>query len=328
VERPLRRADWTSWWRRALVPVGALGVLAVVITATVPPVEASTARLTAVAPATRAAAGVAPPVLALGRDVTPAQPLRVWTFGDSVMADSVPGITAALQATGDVQVVVSSAFGGWGLSTDHSWSTEAAQIIATYHPEVVMGTWSWDDELAQANPAAYQAQLVQNLNAVLTPGNGVDAVVLLQFPQGGPNPYLIYPSDRTAKWAEQNGMQIAWNDAAQQAVQSFPGHALYLSTQDLFAPGGRFFTWYRTPGGSWVRARKLDNTHMCPYGAAEFGALVVQELTPVLHLAPMAPGWQLGAWVNSPNYNDPPGACPADQPPPGYAGIAIPGAPS
>jgi hypothetical protein len=304
-----------------------LGAVAIVAAATVPPVEASSARLT-VAPSARTSSDPPAPALLIGRSVTAAAPLRVWLFGDSVMADSTPGITAGLQATGEVQVVVNSAFGGWGFSTDHAFATESAQIIAKYHPEVVMGTWSWDDQWAQADPAGYLSQLVARLNSLLSPGNGVDAVVLLQFPQAGPNPYVNSPVSQAAKWAEQNTAQIAWNDLAQQAMQHFPGRGLYLSTQQVFAPGGRFFTWYRTPSGSWIRARKLDNMHMCPYAAAEFGALVVQELTPVLHLGPAPPGWQLGAWVSAPNYNDPPGACPDDQPPPGYAGLAIPGAPS
>ncbi len=45
VEQPLRRADWSQWWRRALVPTAVLGVMGVVLVATVPPVEASTARV-------------------------------------------------------------------------------------------------------------------------------------------------------------------------------------------------------------------------------------------------------------------------------------------
>jgi hypothetical protein len=67
---------------------------------------------------------------------------------------------------------------------------------------------------------------------------------------------------------------------------------------------------------------------MCPYGAAQLGALVVNDLTPALGLPPMAGGWELGSWVYEPNYNDPAGSCPADQPPPGYAGSAVPGPPS
>ena len=113
----------------------------------------------------------------------------------------------------------------------------------------------------------------------------------------------------------------------QRAVAMFPGQAVYLQTDQLFAPHDRFFTWTRTPTGAWIRARKLDNTHMCPYGAAELGSLIVDDLTPVLGLAAMAPGGGLGSWIHDANFNDPPGACPDDQPPPRYAGVIVPGPP-
>ena len=338
VERPLRRADWSVWRRRALVPVGLAAVLGALVAATVPPVEASTAavrvptivaqrvRATSSAPATTTT--TVPTPLPAGRVATPSDPLRAWIMGDSVMDDSEPGVTAALQATGDVQVVVNSAFGGWGLSTDTSFSADFARIIAQYHPEVVIGTWSWDDLLATENPQSYLDTLVRALHDILTPGDGVDLVVLLQFPQVGPSPEILDPTLQYQQWEASNTEQDAWNDVARQAVGFFPDHAMYLPTDQLFAPGGRFFTWMRTPSGAWLRARKIDSVHMCPYGAAEFGALLVSDLTPVLHLSPMAPGWELGDWVRDANFNDPPGACPADQPPPGYAGIPVPGPPS
>ena len=54
---------------------------------------------------------------------------------------------------------------------------------------------------------------------------------------------------------------------------------------------------------------------MCPYGAAAFGALLTEDFTPLLHLPPMRLGWEYGSWTSDPRYNDPPGACPGDQPP-------------
>ncbi len=328
VEQPLRRADWSPHWRRALAPVAVVGVAAVVFLATVPPVEAAAARACA-SPHRRGWCG---PRLASpsrpGGSISPADPVRAWTFGDSVMQDSAPGITAALEATGDVRVVANSSFGGWGLSTDKTWATDLPQIIRTWHPEIAVGTWSWDDELAQQNPDAYLAELVDALRTILTPGDGIDLVVLLQFPQVGPNPNLIDPVTEAADWKSANARQIIWNTIANEAVQFFPGRALYLPTTQLFAPGDRFFTWVRTASGSWIRARKLDNTHVCPYGAAQVGSLVDDDLTPVLGLAAMAPGWENGDWVHDANYDDPPGACPDDQPPPGYRGIPVPGPPS
>jgi len=323
VERPLRRADWSLPWRRALVPVGVCAVVAATLTALATPTQAATARVVvrAPAPATRTPAIELP----VGRVVSPAAPLRVWLIGDSVMSDSSPGIIAALDATGDVDVVLNSSFGGWGLSTDPGWAPYRAQVISEYHPELIIGTWSWDDPLAQGAPGPYLAELRGELRSMLTPGNGVDGVVLLQFPQVGPSPYYLDPAAAELAWAAQNDRQLAWNALAQAATASFPGHALYLRTDQLFAPGDRYFTWFRTPGGGWLRARKIDDTHVCPYGAAEFGALVVRDLTLVFELAPLRSGWELGSWVHDPRYSDPPGSCPADQPPPGYRGVAVPG---
>ncbi len=327
VEQPMRRVDWSLWWRRALVPAQVIAVAGVVLVATVPPVEASAARVR-LAPATRPAQETTPVTLPAGRVVTAADPLRAWILGDSVMADSAPGITAALEATGDVKVVADSAFGGWGLSTDKTWATDLARIVAQYHPEIVIGTWSWDDDLAQQDPQAYLVELTSALRTILAPGDGVDMVVLLQFPQVGPVPFVFDPLTQAAMWTKQVARQVIWNDVAGEAVRFFPGRAMYLRTDQLFAPHDRYFSWAKSPSGTWVRARKIDNTHMCPYGAAELGALVDSDLSPVLSLPAMTPGWELGDWVHDPNFNDPVGACPDDQPPPGYAGIAVPGPPS
>ena len=104
------------------------------------------------------------------------------------------------------------------------------------------------------------------------------------------SPVDLTPAQRWANWAKETAAQDAWDAVAQQAAAALPGQALYLRTDSVFAPGGNFLTWMRTANGTWVRARKLDNTHFCPYGAAELGALVTEDLTPVLHLAPMTPG--------------------------------------
>ena len=249
----------------------------------------------------------------------------MWLFGDSVMQDSSLGIIAALDATGEVSVPLNSTFPGWGLSTlGSTWPSWVAQNLAQSHPQIAIGSWSWDDPEALSDPVAYRALLERFIEAMLAPGDGVSVVVLLQFPQGGPPDSVTDPVVRQADWVKQTRQQDAWDAVARQAVTAFPGHALYLTTEQLFAPHGRFLTWMQTPQHKWVRARKLDNTHMCPYGAAQFGALVTGELTPYLHLPAMKPGWEFGSWTLDPRYNDPPGACPDDQPPPGYRGVPVP----
>ena len=326
VETPLRRADWGSWRRRAVAPVGALATAAVVVMGTAAPVAAGGAAVSRAptGPEAGPSLGPVPAALPAGRVPSPSDPLRVWIMGDSVMFDSSAGLTAALQATGRATVTANSSFGGWGLSTDHVWPSDAQRIINQYRPEVVIGTWSWDDELAAGDAAAYRARLEQAVRTILTPGDGVDLVVLLEYPPAGPSPIVPDPVLRAAKWKQQLQVQAAWNRVARSVTTAFPGHAAYLRTAPVFAPGGRVMTWMRLPGSTWIRARKLDNTHMCPYGAALFGSTVVTALERPLMLGGMAPGWETGAWTHDGRYNDPPGACPADQPPPGYTGTRLP----
>ncbi len=326
VERPLRRLDWRAWWQRSLVPLTLASTGAILVAGTVAPLQATGAPVSLpTVEATTLTAGASQttgPATPLGAAMPPGRsgPWRVWIMGDSVINDSSAGLTAALQSTGDAQVVVNSSFGGWGLSTDHVWPADAEQYIAQYHPQVVIASWSWDDALAAEQPAAYEARLQAALGVLLHPGDGVDLVVLLQLPQPGPSRYV---SDSTA-WAKEVARQDDWNQLASEAVLAFPGRAVYLQTSSVFAPNDRFMQWMKDADGTWIRARKVDGVHMCPYGAAELGALVTKDLTARLALGPMRGDWATAAWTHDPRYNDPPGACPADQPPAGYDGVAVP----
>ena len=343
IERPLRRADWAGLGRRLRIPafgfaaVGMAVTAVVIVVGTVAPPQASSGQVSLVqggpSPAHRStstAGGVPTDLLTPTRIRLPkassADPYRLWIFGDSVMQDSSLGVQAALGATGGVTTAVNSSFGGWGLSTDKVWPSDALAIMAQNRPQIAIATWSWDDDLALDDPSAYQRRIDDVVRLLLQ--HGVSLVVLLEFPAFGPNTETalqLTEAQRLASWEQRLRSQHAWDLAAQRAAAAFPAHALYLQTHELFAPNGYFSPWMRTAAGAWVRARKIDNTHFCPYGAAELGALVTADLTPVLGLGPMAPGWEEGTWINDPRYNDPAGACPADQPPtPNYRGVRIP----
>ncbi len=328
VERPLRRADWGALARRLRVPAasmataGVLATTAVIVAGTVGPPEVAQATVSSTA--IHNAAGT-PSIGEVDVPVaTREDPVRVGIFGDSVMVDSSLGITAALQSTGAMSVVTNTAFPGWGLTRDPAWPADVLPTVAASHPQIMIGTWYWDDRVAHADPAAYRARLERAMRALLAPGDGVELIVLLQYPQTGPNPSITDPAQQEADWARGEAWQVAWNTAAREAVKAFPGHAIYLTTEQLFAPDGRFLAWMRTSQGTWVRARKVDDDHMCPYGAAAFGALLTEDFTPLLHLPAMRPGWEYGSWTSDPRYNDPPGACPGDQPPAGYRGDPVP----
>jgi peptidoglycan/LPS O-acetylase OafA/YrhL len=332
VERPLRRADWGRLRQRIHVPApsfalaGLCATAILIIGGTVGPQRAESAQVSLSAiPSQPVGPGV--PLLDMPA-ASPSNPYRVWILGDSVMSDASLGVEAALQATGEMSVVLNSAFPGWGLTTDPGWVARAPSLIATYHPQIVIGTWSWDDTEAGDNPRLYEQRLQTALRVLLAPGDGVKAVILLQFPQGGPATEVTNVAVRKADYLHQTTVQNDWDNEARLATTAFPGHALYLTTSQLFAPDDRYYTWFKTPSGQWLRARKLDNTHFCPYGAAEFGALITEDLTSQLHLPAMKPGWEFGTWTHAPRYDDPPGACPADQPPPGYQGVPVPRTPA
>ncbi len=326
IERPLRRADWAGLARRVRIPAFGIAAAATVATAvvivagTVAPPQAGSGRITQAQAPQSAASHIRLP------RASASNPYRLWIFGDSVMQDSSLGVQAALGATGGVTTAVNSSFGGWGLSTDKVWPSDALALMAQYRPQIAIATWSWDDDLALDDPSAYQRRIDDVVRVLLA--HGVSLVVLLEFPAFGPNNQAtvqLTEAQRTAAWEQRLRTQQAWDLAAQRAVAAFPTHALYLQTHELFAPHGYFSPWMRTAAGTWVRARKIDNTHFCPYGAAELGALVTADLTPVLGLGPMAPGWEVGSWIHDPRYDDPAGACPADQPPtPDYRGVRIP----
>jgi peptidoglycan/LPS O-acetylase OafA/YrhL len=330
VERPLRTLDWGALGRRVHMPAPglALGSLALVSLLVVgSTVGTRSAGSATVSLTSGSLSGQSLSVLSGKRSGLPpasaANPYRVWIFGDSVMVDSSPGITAALDATGDVSVVMNSAFPGWGLTRDPNWPRDAAAEVARQRPQIALAFWSWDDEVAGQNPGAYRARLEADIRTLLAPPYNLQMVLLVQFPQAGPN-LAILPSIREGAWARQTRLQNVWDAAARQATAAFPGHAGYLTTSYLFAPDGRFRTWFQTPSGQWIRARKLDNDHFCPYGAASFGALVAADFRQMLGVAAPAPGWELGAWTHEHRYNDPPGACPNDQPPTGYRGLPVP----
>ena len=331
IESPLRRADWGGLGRRLHVPAfsfwsaGIIASAALTVVGTVGPAAAGSGQLvSAVAtdlPSPAPQPGLRPINVPSG---SATHPYRVWLFGDSVMADASPGVTAALEATGKASVVANSSYGGWGMTTDRGFPGDVQAMLSQDHPQIAMGTWSWDDTLASIDPTAYTERLEDAIRTLLSPAYGLQAVILVQFPQPGPATAIAEEAKRFAGWAHQTAVQEAWDADARLATSAFPGRALYLTTDRLFAPGGRFFTWFPTAGGGWVRARKLDNAHFCPFGAAEFGQLLTSDLSEVVSLSPPPPGWQLGTWTRDPRYNDPPGACPGDQPPARYRGITVP----
>jgi hypothetical protein len=225
--------------------------------------------------------------------------------GDSIMQSAEPGLAAALEATGVAHVVYDDAMPGWGLvnhsptrNLDYDWRSQWPSLIEHYRPELVVGMWTWDDDIAQADPAYYSRVLKQALSILLDRGDGLDGVMLLAVPALDPSPgYLAFY--RSTGWTRQltvSGLEAAgaaWDHLASSVAQQEDGRVVY-STATVAAG---------------TRGRATDGVHFCPAGAVVLGAAVAGQLASLLHLAQPSPGWQPRVAMD-PFYAVQPGLCP------------------
>ena len=341
VELPIRNGRLRRPMRVWLAPAAGLAAAAAVVVATIPaiadptPVAGTSAVVTAVHRTTQAAAtggtagdagyhGQLPIRLPARAVISHRHRLRVMLIGDSVMHDASYGIVAALSATGEVEVATNT-IDGFGLVNASNWRTSIPQLIRTERPQLIIGTWSWDEfgptrPNALHEPAQYTALLRSAMRTMLMPGDGVAGVILLQFPPSGEIP-STNPAAQRAYDAERAKGDAAWNAIAARMPSLFPGRVMYLPLAGSILLHGRFSSWLPPPGApqapkdEWVRVRKLDNVHLCPEGSARYGEALLVDLTTIFRLAPASGDWSRGAWVSNPDFNTPPGACPDDHPP-------------
>ena len=307
-------------WRAAPVaPLAGAGVaaaLVLVMVGTALPAAASATAAGPPPPAGRAVAGAGglegQAALELASSLRPSAtaPLRVTLIGDSVMRAQAPAVTAALAATGAVDVT-DFAYDGWGLSNDPRWPAGVPAMLRRTRPQLVVGTWSWDGSWAASDPSGYRSALRRFISTVLDPHGvvpGADAVVLEQFPPLGPLPQATGgPAGQARRLA---GVR-AWNAVAASMPALFPGRVLYLPMGGAVESGGRYTTWMRDgPHGPLVRLRSVDHTHFCPAGAARYADALLSDLEQELSLPPASPAWWSGAWATNARYRTPPGSCP------------------
>jgi peptidoglycan/LPS O-acetylase OafA/YrhL len=320
LERPVRRYRWKGWPFLGVMAVAAAGTATALLLSSgsvAPPVVTvhGYSGVRVVSP-TATPHPLPPPIdLPAGRTLSASDPLRVMTIGDSVMYDAEFGIRAALQATGEVSVSTHG-FPGWGLSNDTNVKADLAGAIAEDHPEVILMMWSWDNSEAHEHPAVFQRLLTEAINVMVAPGNGVDGIGIIQFPKVGPLDAIIDPIQRQKAAAATESNREAFDRMVSALPSRYPGRITYLPVASSLEVDGRYSAWLHTTDGSWIRARKTDNAHLCPAGAAVLGAAVTSELTPMFHLPPPAIGWMNGSWTeDQARFGIPEGSCPNDQPP-------------
>jgi peptidoglycan/LPS O-acetylase OafA/YrhL len=254
---------------------------------------------------------------------SPADPLRVMLLGDSVLHDASFGITAALQATGAATVDTHTVL-GFGLTTSLNWPTVIPNLVSQTRAQLIVGSWSWDQfgpttPNALHQPVQYTKLLRRAVSTMLTPGNGVEGVILTEFPQPG----NVAPTSQARAISEKQRRAgvTAWNAIAAKMPSYFPGRVMYLPLGSSLLVDGKYSAWLppegdpHAPSSDWLRARKLDNVHLCPEGAARYANALLADMTALFLLPPAEGNWAQGAWTSDPDYNDPPGTCPADHPP-------------
>jgi peptidoglycan/LPS O-acetylase OafA/YrhL len=330
IERPIRdmrRPTFPKIVRLALAPVGMGVALVSVLLATIP-AAASPSEPVLVASNAPGAGHVVDRTtdrvsISLPHGVpSRTKPLKVMLVGDSVMLTEAPAVEAALDSTGEADVV-NEAVPGWGLTVAKGWPTEMPLLIRRQRPQLVVAMWQWDNfclldprppGTCALDPSQYTALLERFIRTVLAPGDGVSGLMFEQYPPLGVPYGVAYAEQRLAG-------ERAWDSLVASMSGVFPGRVMYLPVGPAVELHGHFAAWLPPESDptaaetSWVRVRMLDDTHFCPAGAALYAGAFASDLTELYHLAPPARWWSTGPWTKDEAvYDQPPGSCPDDHP--------------
>ncbi|MDE3087656.1 MAG: acyltransferase [Acidobacteriota bacterium] len=266
--------------------------------------------------------GEIPIRLPAGTVVSPSHPLRVVTFGDSIMTTTQYALDAALRSTHDV-VSGNAAIPGWSL--EPSKIAALMGFVETFRPQILVGTWVGNAALARTDPNGYRALLDESIGTLLAPSTGVAGIVLLQLPALGPVPaYLSATGASRHSWDARLEGVPAWNAAAAAAARRWPGRVMYLPVAPSLEHQGAFTSWlpphdlWTAPVHEWVRVRTIDNIHVCPAGITRYSAPVLSDMISIFHLAPSTGAWWRDRVIRFNLYESPGGIaynCPGDHPP-------------
>jgi hypothetical protein len=300
VERPIRQRGFHGL--RDVVAFGSLAAAALALVVALETVPTALAGADAPPPSP-----VGGRLFALGKPPTPTHPLRVLFLGDSVMHFAVSGLRPAFASTGVIRTA-SMTYSGWGLTTDKHWKVQLRARIARFKPDVVMGTWSWDKTEAATHPAAYRKLLDAALAVILTPGDGVQGVIFLQFPLAG-----VTLGNTVRDVAATNRSLQAWNGIVASEAGARPRDIGYLPVASSIELDGQFTTWLPDDSGQWVRVRSTDAFHLCPAGTARYAGAVLTDLQARWALPVSTEKWWEEPWTHGLMYRLD-GICPDDHP--------------
>lgn len=318
LELPLRRYNYRSVLSKLLLPIAVLLVIAVIVVTTSFPSSYSASASQYLSSKSSNSANpinfVHKPVtwtpntpLRYLQKPTESAPTRIMIVGDSVMWTAAPAVIAALDGTGQAQVF-NAAIPGWGLTTATNWRSAVPKLIAQYHPSLVVGTWSWDNTLALEHPKAFESLVSQFISVVLSKGNGVKAITFFQFPALGPL-WSIAPHAASQDATRQRGV-VVWNRILTQLANKRPGRVAFLNVASSVENRGKFTAWLPGPDHKSIRARMVDNTHFCPWGAAIYAASIAQALHNLIGISLPKNSWWTQSWTADKRYNTSPPSCP------------------
>jgi peptidoglycan/LPS O-acetylase OafA/YrhL len=237
---------------------------------------------------------VVPETLPALRAPTASDPLRILLVGDSYMYDAQPGIVAALEATGVVEVIEGAQL-GFALANE-GWERTLQELVDEHQPDLVATMWARFDVVWLESHAdqEYVERLDRAVEILSSNGATVGIFGLAPSLTGG---------------VDQEPVDRSINQIFAATPERFPGTAFYVDPDPIVAPDGQPNRWLDTPEGTLL-VRKVDVSHFCSDGAARYGLALtelLQRLTTAT--APDPATWWSEPWRSDPRYNDPPGAC-------------------
>ena len=203
-----------------------------------------------------------PDALPTLRTPTAAEPLRVLLVGDSYMYDAQPGIVAALEATGVVEIIEGAQL-GFALANE-GWELTLQELVDEHQPDLVATMWARFDVawLESHDDEEYVERLDQAIEILSSNGATVGIFGLAPSLTGG---------------VDQEPVDRSINQIFASTPERFPGTAFYVDPDPIVAPDGQPNRWLTTPEGTLL-VRKVDVSHFCSDGAARYGLAFTELL--------------------------------------------------
>jgi len=319
LERPIRRHRFTRPQADATISAAFIVTLVVIfigtstLVATPPTDHVATYPVTGVGPNHRIPGsggfdGQAP--IALGRTPSAERPLRVLFVGDSLVTYSITGIEAALASTGQI-VSDSMAWANWGVGIKEVHAIDELRWkLQTWHPDIVVGSWGWDNLEAATHPEGYRAKLKAFITAATSGPDAAKGVLLLAMPTISP----ILPADGPEAFVIKNlgtpSNKQAWEKTVQSLLPNFPGMLMFAPVgESVLLPDGAYSTWMppgnqpRAPHQKWVRIRRTDGVHLCQNGTIRYATALLADLQQLFGVGPARGPWWKASWIDDPGYN-------------------------